>query len=291
MATLETSASWSGTNNGAYWGLTRKIGPYKTTPADVRRANSQAGGPHAGHANWFLPADFHPYIQTKHTKSNTFKYIDSPDVVTSEIYVKPKPGVKIPRHVASASRGIIPGMREVDDEAGIGPRRDKQTVDQRRGYGSGTPEEEKVIHANDSYSFPSRVRKQDDAITVSRKRESSVDEEELQRFLDSRIDRRVNDVLSYQRKSTVNLGMVPEPITQQEIADIYYPVEQRKIARRVLRKRSENKSMDFEKMTEKARAEKRGAPLHSVHKKYETKPSTGKRKSDSVDQNSTKRQK
>jgi len=44
MATLETSSSWSGTNNGAYWGLTRKVGPYKTTPADVRRANSQAGG-------------------------------------------------------------------------------------------------------------------------------------------------------------------------------------------------------------------------------------------------------
>jgi len=44
MATLETTSSWSGTNNGSYWGLTRKIGPYKATPADKRRANSQAGG-------------------------------------------------------------------------------------------------------------------------------------------------------------------------------------------------------------------------------------------------------
>lgn len=247
--------------------------------------------PHAGHGNWNLQADFHPYIQTKHTKSNTFRYVDSPDVVTKEIYVKPKPGLKVPGNMASGGRGMIPGMREVDDEAGIGPRRDKQTIDQRRGYGSGTPEEEKVVKANEDASFPKRLRNETD--THARKRESSVNEEELQKFLDSILDRRVNDVLSYNRKSTVNLGVVPESLTQQEIADIYYPVETQKASRHVLRKRNEKKSTprsEFVEMTEKRRSEKRGGTSTNMHKKYEPKSDLGKRKNEYVDQNASKRQ-
>lgn len=38
--------------NGTYWGLVRHIGPYEETSEDQRRANSRAGGPHAGNGNW-----------------------------------------------------------------------------------------------------------------------------------------------------------------------------------------------------------------------------------------------
>ena len=38
--------------NGSYWGLTRHIGPFTPTSEDARRANSRAGGPHAGNGNW-----------------------------------------------------------------------------------------------------------------------------------------------------------------------------------------------------------------------------------------------
>lgn len=38
--------------NGTYWGLVRHIGPWAGTTEDERRANSRAGGPHAGHGNW-----------------------------------------------------------------------------------------------------------------------------------------------------------------------------------------------------------------------------------------------
>ena len=38
--------------NGSYWGLTRHIGPFTPTTEDARRANSRAGGPHAGNGNW-----------------------------------------------------------------------------------------------------------------------------------------------------------------------------------------------------------------------------------------------
>ena len=106
-------------------------------------------------------------------------------------------------------------------------------------------------------------------------------------------ERRVNDVLSYNRKSTVNLGVVPESLTQQEIADIYYPVEMQKAPRHVLRKRNEKKSTprsEFVEMTEKRRSEKRGGTSTTMHKKYEPKSDLGKRKNEYVDQNASKRQ-
>jgi len=159
MAVRETTSSWSGNNNGAYWGLTRKIGPYKETPADVQRLNSQAGGPHAGHGNWWQSFDPHPYIQTKHTPGNSYKYVDSPDVVTKEIYVKPHPGMKTPGRGMSGAGTAPSGMRPIFLGENIGPLKDRQTEDQKRGYGVGIPEEEKVVQAHIETSFPKRVRK------------------------------------------------------------------------------------------------------------------------------------
>lgn len=89
MAVHETSGSWSGTS-GSYWGLSRKIGPWKSTPLDEVKANSRAGGPHSGHGNWWQSFNPHPYIQTRPT-SKTYSYVQ---VMEDEF--EPPVGMKIP---------------------------------------------------------------------------------------------------------------------------------------------------------------------------------------------------
>lgn len=61
MASREVSLSWSGKGE-THWGLTRKIGPWKTTPQDKNFL--QTGGPHAGHGNWFARFNPKPYQST-----------------------------------------------------------------------------------------------------------------------------------------------------------------------------------------------------------------------------------
>ena len=77
---MQQNTSWSGLNNGVYWGLVRVIGPSAPTSEDDRRANSRAGGPHAGHGNWMQHWS-KPWVQSL-MPEKPFKYIDQGDVVT-----------------------------------------------------------------------------------------------------------------------------------------------------------------------------------------------------------------
>ena len=187
MAVRQTSGAWNGNENGAYWGLTRKIGPWTSTKEDVKRMNSQAGGPHAGHANWYTSAEFHPYIQSKVPK-NFLKYVVSPDVMTSED-MKPPTGMKIPGISKSGVMKGVLGARGIPAGLGIGPLRDKEPTFVQDGVeGSGVGSGREVVEdptvkvsdvkkAFDLYSQvtsnPARKRKRDSYDEPSTKRKDT----------------------------------------------------------------------------------------------------------------------
>jgi len=85
---------WGG---GAAWGLTTNVGPWDSTPKDLREYNSRAGGPHAGHGNWMQTYTPHPYIQTK-PNSNQYNYVDGPAINVHEDFKATQriPGLKKP---------------------------------------------------------------------------------------------------------------------------------------------------------------------------------------------------
>lgn len=107
MSVNETSISWNGASNPA-WGLVTKIGPYKMTSKDQKKLNSRAGGPHAGHANFFY--SFRPDVFIKSSYLPPV-YINT-SVLTAEDYEAPK-GLKIPgiNRGGSNSKTGITGKR------------------------------------------------------------------------------------------------------------------------------------------------------------------------------------
>lgn len=111
MAARETYRSWSGTENPA-WGLTTKVGPWKETPADLQKFNSRAGGPHAGHGNWFQSFNPKPYIQTMPTPG--IPNYTTKDVVMPEDFDVPR-GMKIPGINKAGSKGASGIAKIVDN--------------------------------------------------------------------------------------------------------------------------------------------------------------------------------
>lgn len=66
MATVVSSTpTWNGSNP---WGLTAKVGPYKSTPQDKRNFFNRQGGPNAGHADAFYVVRPAPFVETKQPK-------------------------------------------------------------------------------------------------------------------------------------------------------------------------------------------------------------------------------
>jgi hypothetical protein len=102
MAARETTRSWSGKANPA-WGLTTKVGPWTSTPADIQKYNSRAGGPHAGHGNWMQSFNPKPYIQTKPTAGLPYYGLDN--VITQEDFEVPR-GLKIPGLNKAGGKGM-----------------------------------------------------------------------------------------------------------------------------------------------------------------------------------------
>jgi hypothetical protein len=105
MASRTGKGSWSGSDNAA-WGLTTKVGPWKETPADLQKFNSRAGGPHAGHGNWYQSFNPKPYIQTLPTPGIPYYRIN--ELVTSEDFETPR-GLKIPGVNRAGSKGAAGG--------------------------------------------------------------------------------------------------------------------------------------------------------------------------------------
>jgi hypothetical protein len=87
--------------SGVAWGLTRKEGPWKETSEDLQKFNSRSNGPHAGHGNWNMTFNPHPYIQTERS---ILPKVVTPDVVENVNFAIPL-GVKIPGINKSGSRG------------------------------------------------------------------------------------------------------------------------------------------------------------------------------------------
>ena len=110
MAARETSMPWSPPKNPV-WGLTAKVGPWKSTPKDLKEFNSRAGGPHAGHGNWMQTFNPKPYIQTMPTPGLP-NYVTK-DVVVSEDFDVPR-GIKIPGINKMGSKGAS-GSRYLGD--------------------------------------------------------------------------------------------------------------------------------------------------------------------------------
>lgn len=123
MAVHETSGSWSGTT-GSYWGLSRKIGPWKSTPLDEVRANSRAGGPHSGHGNWWQSFNPHPYIQTRPT-SKPYNYVQ---VIEDEF--EPPVGMKIPGAKGGKGSRV---RRDVSSKQLIGGEGDVKPLNEKDG--------------------------------------------------------------------------------------------------------------------------------------------------------------
>jgi hypothetical protein len=187
MAVHQTTASWSGTGNGAYWGLSRKIGPWKTTTADEIRANSRAGGPHAGHGNWWNSFNPHPYIQTR-PPSKPYNY-SSPAVV-AQIDFEPPAGMKIPGIKGRGSRV----RRSVNSKLLIGPLRDLNTdAEKMTAVGSG------VGSGTETY-FPPRKRKVSDGDKLEdmKKESKNMNYEKPATSMP-----RINEVLSYDRRGSI----------------------------------------------------------------------------------------
>jgi hypothetical protein len=82
MASVTKAGSWNGNLGGnTYWGLSRQIGPWKSTPLDEVRAASRPGYPYANAGTAFSASSIHPYIQTLPPVKLGFN--------VSDIYIEP----------------------------------------------------------------------------------------------------------------------------------------------------------------------------------------------------------
>lgn len=114
MASVIKTGSWNGNLGGnTYWGLSRQVGPWKSTPIDEVRAASRPGYPYANAATAFSASSIHPYIQTLPPVKLGFNVSDiyiEPDYSTPPNAVLKKspmgPGVNGGKYVMDTSTGF-----------------------------------------------------------------------------------------------------------------------------------------------------------------------------------------
>ena len=117
MASVTKTGSWNGNLGGqTYWGLSRQVGPWKSTPLDEVRASSRPGYPYANASTAFSAASIHPYIQTLPPVKLGFN--------VSELYQKPDystPPNAVPKK-SSRGPGVNGGKYVMDRSTGFWKR-------------------------------------------------------------------------------------------------------------------------------------------------------------------------